>query len=72
MTDWLRHAKPSDEELRRLALRETDPRHHRRFEPIARGRVFAVAALLVVVALSAPFVLARICRGRWRARDEGH
>ena len=40
--------KPTDREIRDLALRETDSALAHRFDPIARGPVFAVLALVVV------------------------
>jgi hypothetical protein len=51
-----------------VARRETDPRHASEFEPITRGPLVAVLALLVLGAASVPYMLAkwfvRIVRGR--------
>lgn len=59
--------RPTTEQMRRFALRETEPERARAFEPIAAGPVAAVLLLLVVGALgalAAPFVLlARALRG---------
>jgi hypothetical protein len=61
--------RPSDEQMRRFALRETDPRLVRFFEPIASGPIVAVLVLGIaglLGALAAPFVLIRraLRRGR--------
>ena len=58
-----RYARPTDDEITALAMSETDPRSFRRFEPIARGPVFAVAAMVAVMVAGAPFVLARFVKG---------
>jgi hypothetical protein len=52
--------RPTPEQMRRFALRETEPEHARSFEPIAAGPVAAVLILLgvgVLGGLAAPFVL---------------
>jgi hypothetical protein len=64
-SSWLSRLKPSDREVRELALRETDPAQARRFAPIARGPVFALAALAGVALAALPF-----CALRWLRRPE--
>lgn len=60
--------RPTTEQMRRFALRETDPAFARSFEPIAAGPLVAMLLLAVVCvagALSAPVLfLARALRGR--------
>ena len=58
--------KPTDDEIRELALRETDPAHAKRFEPIARGPVYAVLALVAVGLIALPSLLWRLVRPRSR------
>lgn len=59
--------RPTAEQMRRFALRETDPAFTRSFEPIAAGPLVAMLLLTVVCvagALSTPVVLlARAVRG---------
>jgi hypothetical protein len=64
------HLKPSDDEIRKLALRETDPTQVHRFEPIARGPVFAVIALATVLLLALPSCALRLLRGLARRGGE--
>jgi hypothetical protein len=58
--------RPTDEQMRAFALRETDPKLARSFEPIVAGPIVAVVLLGVAGALGAicaPFVLvARLLR----------
>jgi len=59
--------RPTPEQMRRFALRETEPGRARSFEPIVAGPVVAVLLLLFAGAcgaVAAPFVLlARSLRG---------
>jgi hypothetical protein len=59
----LERLKPSDREIRELALRETDPRQADRFAPIARGPLFALLALAAVGIAALPGCLLRLIRG---------
>jgi hypothetical protein len=52
----LQALRPRAQEVRKLALRETDPRHYRRFEPIALGP-FGNGALLLLVSVAAAISL---------------
>lgn len=70
MRKLLQHFKPTDQEIRKLALDETDPRRVHRYEPIARGPVFALIAIPAVVLLALPSCLVRLLRGALRARWE--
>lgn len=56
--------QPSDAEIRALALRETDPAQAERFAPIARGPIFALLALCLVVLAALPALVLRLLRGR--------
>ncbi len=49
--------KPSEEEIRDLALRETDPRYAAEFAPICRGPVAAVLLLMWVGVCSVPHLV---------------
>ena len=60
----LERLKPTDGEIRELALRETDPAQAARFAPIARGPVFAVLGLAAVGLAALPACLARLLRLR--------
>ena len=66
-----RYVRPTNDEITALAISETDHRSYRRFEPIARGPVFAVAAMVAVVVAAAPFVLARFVKGYLGVRGRG-
>jgi hypothetical protein len=66
-----RYARPTDDEIIALAISETDHRSSRRFEPIARGPVFAVAAVVAVVMAAAPFVVARFVKSCLCTRGRG-
>jgi hypothetical protein len=70
MRELTTHLKPSDREILALALRETDPREARRFDPICRGPLFAMIAIPAVVALAIPSCVVRALRG-WLRRDPG-
>jgi hypothetical protein len=59
---WLSRLRPSDRELRELALRETDPAQAECFAPIARGPVFALAALAGVALAALPACALRLLR----------
>lgn len=60
--------RPTHDQMRRFALRETDSRYARAFEPIVAGPIVAVALLAcagIAGALAAPFVVAaRLLRKR--------
>ncbi len=58
--------KPTDEEIRELALRETDPTQAERFAAIARGPVYAVLALAALGLAALPSLLWRLVRPRPR------
>ena len=60
----LERLKPSDREIRELALRETDAAQAHRFEPIARGPVFAAVALACIGLAALPSILWRLLTGR--------
>ena len=66
-----RYARPTDDEIIALAISETDRHSSRRFEPIARGPVFAVAAIVAVVMAAAPFVVSRLVKGFLGIRSRG-
>ncbi len=70
MGSWLRHLKPTEEEVRELALGETDPSAFRRFQPINRGPWFAVSAILVVLLVSIPASIIRLFKSGLH-RDAG-
>ena len=70
MGSLLDRLKPTDREIRELALRETNPRLVARFEPIARGRLLALVAIPVVVLLALPSCLLRLARGAFRRDAE--
>jgi hypothetical protein len=59
--------KPSPAQMQRFALRETDPDHAARFEPIARGPMVALLLLAwvgVAAIVAVPVdLLARVLRG---------
>jgi hypothetical protein len=56
--------KPTDREIRELALRETDASEAHRFEPITRGPVFALLALACLGLAALPSLLWRSLVGR--------
>lgn len=56
--------KPNDQEIRELALRETDPAQADRFAPIARGPAFALLGLAAVGLAALPSLLWRLVRPR--------
>lgn len=62
--------KPTDREIRALALRETDPAEAERFAPIARGPLFAVLALAAVGLAALPSLVWRLVRPRARGGPE--
>jgi hypothetical protein len=49
--------RPSDDQIRALALREATTTHAAAFEPVARGPVFAVVALVCVGLVAVPLTL---------------
>jgi hypothetical protein len=61
-SSWLSRLKPGEREVRELALRETDPAQARRFAPIAKGPVFALAALAAVALAALPACVLRLLR----------
>ncbi len=48
--------KPGEEEIRALALRETDPRYAAEFAPICRGPVAAVLLIVWAGLCSVPHI----------------
>jgi plastocyanin domain-containing protein len=52
--------KPSDREIRELALRETDPARVEEFQPITKGPVVAVLILACVGIAAIPLTLWRL------------
>lgn len=52
--------RPSDDQIRELALREATTAHSAAFEPVVRGPVFAVVALALVGLLVVPLTLWQI------------
>jgi hypothetical protein len=60
----LERVKPTDREIRKLAQREVDAAQAQRFEPIARGPVFALLALAVIGLAALPSLLWRLLVGR--------
>jgi len=56
----LERLEPTEQELRELALAETDPAQAGRFAPIVRGPLFAVLALAVVGLAALPGILRRL------------
>ena len=56
--------KPSDTEIRELALRETDPARISEFQPIVRGPGMAVVILSLVAVAAIPLTLMRIATKR--------
>ena len=58
----LARLKPTDREVRDLALRETDPTQAARFATIARGPVFALLALAAVGLAALPAAALRLLR----------
>jgi hypothetical protein len=68
MASILQLLKPTDEEIRALALKETDPAQVERFEPIARGPLFAAVGIVLVLCAALPGCMLRLLRGLRRAR----
>lgn len=60
----LERLKPTDREIRELALRETDPSQAQRFAPIERGPVFALLGLAGIGLAALPSLLWRLLRPR--------
>ena len=60
----LKRLKPTDREIRALALRETDSAEAAQFTPITRGPIFAVVALAAVGLAAIPSCLIRLLRPR--------
>lgn len=52
--------KPDDTEIRRAALRETDPRFAAEFEPFTKGPLVAVLILAAVGLATVPLTLWRL------------
>jgi len=67
--ELLAHVKPTEDEIVRLAVEETDPSRVAKFEPVARGPVFALLALAAVGLAALPSCLFRIVRGALRPRS---
>jgi hypothetical protein len=51
--------RPDQEELKNLALAETDPAQHARFEPICKGPVFAILILACAGMIAVPSLVVR-------------
>jgi len=67
----LERLRPTDAEIRELARRETRPELASKFEPIARGPLFAIAALIAIGLAALPSLLVRLLlRTDSRRRDE--
>ena len=60
----LERGRPTDREIRELALRETDAAQALGFEPIARGPVFALLALACIGLAALPSLLWRLLVAR--------
>jgi len=58
----LERLRPAEREIRELALQETDPHEAHRFEPVSRGAIFAVVALLAIGLAALPACLWRAIR----------
>ena len=58
----LERLKPTDDEIRALALRETDPGEADRFAPIERGPVVAVLGLVCIGIAALPSLVMRLLR----------
>lgn len=56
--------KPTDWEIRALAVRETDPRHVAEFEPIVQGPVIALLILAAIGLAAVPMTLFRLLTGK--------
>ena len=54
--------KPSDREIRDLALRETDPERVHEFQPIVRGPIVAVLILMLISVAAVPMTVVRVLR----------
>ena len=52
--------KPDDAEIRRAALRETDPRYAAEFEPFTKGPLVALLILAAVGLATVPLTLWRL------------
>ena len=52
--------KPTDAEIRTVAVRETDPLHAGDFEPIAKGPLVALAILAAVGLAALPMTIFRL------------
>lgn len=66
----LERLKPTDREIRELALRETDPAQAASFQPIARGLLFALLGLAAVGLAALPSLLLRLLRLTGAERGE--
>jgi hypothetical protein len=53
---------PSGEEIRELALRETDPARVAQFQPIVKGPVVAILILACVAIAAVPMTLFRLVK----------
>jgi len=64
---------PPMDDIVRLALEEASPDHWARFQPICRGPLFAVAALVAILLSALPWIAVQIVRAvvarQWR-RDQ--
>lgn len=52
--------KPSQGEICRLAEQEANPAYYARFTPIARGPLFALLGLAVILILAVPTIIIRM------------
>lgn len=66
--ELLGYVKPTEAEITRLAIDEADPLRYARFEPIARGPVFALCALALIGLAAIPSSLFRAIRGALRSQ----
>jgi hypothetical protein len=60
--------KPTEAEIKRLAIDEADPLRYARFEPIARGPLFGLCALALVGLAALPSSVFRAIRGALRSQ----
>jgi len=58
--------RPDHEELKKLALAETDPAQYARFAPICKGPLFAVLVLVYAGVIAVPSLVVRGIKGLLR------
>ncbi len=59
--------KPTEDEIRELALRETDPAHVGDFQPITKGPVVAILILACVGLIAIPATVYRLVTMRGKS-----